>query len=49
MTNAKPNIEFKHVKVLLLKELIGYIQFFDPIFSNDEVESIFEYLTEASL
>jgi hypothetical protein len=44
MTNAKPKEEFKHVKVLSLEELNGYIRYFDQIFSDDEVKSIFEYL-----
>lgn len=44
MTGAKPKEEFKHVKVLPLQELNGYITYFDPIFSNREVESICEYL-----
>lgn len=44
MTNEKPQAEFKHVKVLPLKELNGYVQYFDQIFSEEEVESIFENL-----
>jgi len=44
MINEKPKVEFKHVKVLSLNELIGYIQYFDQTFSGDEVNSIFEYL-----
>ena len=46
MTNAKPKEEFKHVKVFSLSELNGYIQYFDPIFSSKEVESIFRYLAK---
>ena len=44
MTNEKPKEEFKHVKVLSLSELNGYIQYFEPLFSGKEVKSIFEYL-----
>ena len=44
MINEKPKEEFKHVKVLSLKELIGYIQYFDPTFDGEEVKGIFEYL-----
>jgi hypothetical protein len=44
MTNEKPKEEFKHVKVLSLGELNGYIQYFDQLFSAKEVENIFEYL-----
>ena len=44
MTNEKPKEEFKHIKVLALRNLIGYIQYFDQTFSDDEVKSIFEDL-----
>ena len=44
MTKVKPKEEFKHIKVLTLNELNGYIQYFDEIFSNEEVEYIFNYL-----
>ena len=44
MTKVKPKEEFKHSKVLTLNELNGYIQYFDEIFSNEEVEYIFNYL-----
>ena len=44
MTNAKPKGEFRHVKVLSLNELIGYIQYFDPVLGSDDVRSIFEQL-----
>jgi hypothetical protein len=48
MTNKKPTGEFKHVKVLALKELIGYINYFEPVFAVDEIESIFGYLQTVS-
>jgi hypothetical protein len=44
MTNAKPKEEFKHVKVLSLKELNRYVTYFDPIFNGAEIESICDYL-----
>ncbi len=44
MTQAKPKEEFKRVKVLTLKELNGYIKYFDEIFSDNEVEHIFNFL-----
>jgi len=44
MTNSKPKEEFKHVKVLTLNDLCGYIDYFDEIFSQSEVEHIFEHL-----
>jgi len=44
MTSEKPKEEFKHVKVLSLNELNGYIKYFDEIFSEAEAENIFNYL-----
>jgi hypothetical protein len=44
MINEKPKAEFRHVKIISLKELNGYIQYFDKTFSDDEVKSIFEDL-----
>jgi len=44
MINEKPKEEFKHVKVLSLNELIGYIQYFDHTLSGEEVQGIFEYI-----
>lgn len=44
MTGAKPKEEFNHVKVLSLKELNGYVTYFDPVFSAAEVENICDYL-----
>ncbi|MDD2476355.1 MAG: NERD domain-containing protein [Dysgonamonadaceae bacterium] len=40
MINEKPNEEFMHVKVKLLNELNGYVEFFDPIFSDSEFDEI---------
>lgn len=44
MTNEKPKEEFKHVKILSLKELTGYIEFFENIFNKEDTENIFNYL-----
>jgi len=44
MINEKPKEEFKYVKVKQLKELNNYLQFFDPIFSKYEVDSIANFL-----
>jgi len=44
MTNKAPKEEFKHVKVLSLNDLNGYIKYFDEIFSEAEAENIFNYL-----
>ncbi|MEL6302690.1 MAG: NERD domain-containing protein [Pseudomonadota bacterium] len=46
MTNAKPREEFKFVKILSLKELVGYVRYFDQTFSADEARRIFEFLRE---
>ncbi|MFH4968988.1 nuclease-related domain-containing protein [Gaetbulibacter sp. M240] len=40
MINAKPKVKFKYVKVKLLKELNNYLEFFEPIFTNSEVDNI---------
>lgn len=40
MINNKPKVDFKFVKVLKLQELIGYIEYFEPIFKKKEVENI---------
>ena len=44
MTNERPKEEFKHVKVISLNEVNGYIEYFDEIFSEAEAESIFNFL-----
>ncbi|GAB1308067.1 hypothetical protein KH5_07500 [Urechidicola sp. KH5] len=46
MINAKPNKEFKHVKIKLLSELNNYIQYFDPILTKNEVDRIASYLSD---
>lgn len=44
MTNSVPSEEFKYVKALPINNLNGYIKYFDPIFSDHEVENIFNQL-----
>lgn len=44
MTNTKPKVEFQYVKVLTLNELLSYIKFFNPIYSNTETQRIAEFL-----
>ena len=43
-TNTKPKEEFQYVKILTLNELLGYIKYFKPIFSNIETQRIAEHL-----
>jgi hypothetical protein len=49
MIHEKPKEVFKHVKVLSLKELVGYITYFDEIFSDAEVKNIADYLRVKSI
>ena len=44
MINEKPREDFKYVKVKSLKELTGYISYFEPVFTEKEVERIVKYL-----
>lgn len=46
MINQKPEDEFEFVKVKTLKELNSYIEFFDPIFNDDEFNKISKYLID---
>lgn len=46
MINEKPDTEFRHVKVKTLRELNGYIKFFEPVFSNEEFEEISETIID---
>lgn len=49
MTNKAPKEEFKHVKVLPLNALNGYIQYFDEIFTESEAENIFNFLNNEGI
>ena len=44
LTNKKPIEEFQYVKILTLNELIGYINYFKPIFSSTDTQKISEFL-----
>ena len=44
LVNQKPKEEFQYVKILTLKELRNYIEYFSPIFSKSETETIANYL-----
>ncbi len=44
MINEKPNADFKYVKVKSLGELNKYLTYFEPIFTENEVERIAKYL-----
>ena len=46
LTNAKPKEEFQYVKILTLNELLSYIKYFKPIFSNIETKRIADFLLE---
>lgn len=49
MTNAKPQKEFKNIKILKIEELKGYINFFDSILSSEEVREIVSFLKSHNL
>jgi hypothetical protein len=44
LTNSKPNEEFQYVKILTVNELLGYVTYFKPTFSNKETQEIVTYL-----
>jgi hypothetical protein len=44
LTKTKPNEEFQYVKILTLNELLNYVNYFKPIFSNAETQRIAEFL-----
>jgi hypothetical protein len=44
LTKLKPNEEFQYVKVLTLNELLSYVRYFKPTFSNKEIQEIGNYL-----
>ncbi|MCC5925918.1 MAG: NERD domain-containing protein [Bacteroidetes bacterium] len=48
MTNSMPREEFQHVKVLSISKINAYITYFEPIFSNTEVEGLFNHLYRLS-
>ncbi len=48
MTNSKPTEEFQYVKVLTISELLSYVKYIKPIFTNSETEAIASYLLHLS-
>lgn len=40
LTNTKPKEEFQYVKILTVNELLGYVNYFKPIFSYTETKRI---------
>lgn len=48
MVGAMPDADFQMVKLLSIERLRGYIEYFDPVFEVDEVESIVFWITSAS-
>jgi len=44
MTSTRPKEEFTYVKILSLKDLNGYLTYFDPILNSEEIKSICDYL-----
>jgi hypothetical protein len=44
LINSKPTEEFQYVKILSLNELVGYINYFKPIFSLNEVSQMADNL-----
>lgn len=40
LTNTKPKEEFQYVKILTVNELLGYVNYFRPIFSYTETKRI---------
>jgi hypothetical protein len=44
--NRKPNEEFDNVKILILNELLGYIEFFKPSLSNTETQNLADFLNK---
>lgn len=44
LLNRKPDEEFQYVKILTLNELVSYINYFKPCFSDKETEGIAKYL-----
>lgn len=44
MINEKPKADFKFVKVKSLKELNNYLAYFEPVFTDEEVDRIAFYL-----
>jgi hypothetical protein len=46
LTNTKPKEEFQYVKILTPNELLGYVSYFKPLFSNAETQRIESFLVD---
>lgn len=46
LTNTKPKEEFQYVKILTVNELLGYVNYFKPSFSNIETQRIADFLVD---
>lgn len=44
MTNTKPQEEFQFVKILTLNDLLGYVNYFKPTFSINEIQRIADFI-----
>jgi hypothetical protein len=44
LINKRPVEEFQYVKILTLNELLGYINYFKPVFSTTETQRIVQFL-----
>jgi len=44
LINTRPQGEFQYVKVVTLNELLSYINYFKPVFSQDETQRIADFL-----
>jgi len=40
LANTKPKEEFQYVKILTVNELLGYVNYFKPVFSRTETSTI---------
>lgn len=40
MINNKPNVNFKYVKIKLLREMNNYIKYFDPVLTENQINRI---------
>jgi hypothetical protein len=48
LINYKPIEEFQFVKILTLNKLLGYVNYFNPCFSNEETQMLANYLLNVS-
>lgn len=46
LTNTRPKEEFQYVKILTVNELLGYVNYFKPLFSNSETQRIADFLLD---